>query len=215
MAKLNIAPTKSNLLALKRQLAFAEEGFDLLEQKRQILIFELMSGLGRARRAEHDIAEALHKAFGGLSEAGMDVGSAALDRAILGVQMDHRVTFAEQHLMGIKIPRITLKTEAPGVQFGVGGTSANTDVAMRRFVEVLSLVAELAELETSVLRLARELRKTQRRCNALSKIFIPDYRETIIYITSALEERERESFIILKMIRDRLRQHAQLQETNQ
>ena len=64
--------------------------------------------------------------------------------------------------------------------------------------------SESAELENAVLRLARELRKTQRRCNALSKIFIPDYRKTLGYIVGALEERERESFIILRMIRDRL-----------
>jgi V/A-type H+-transporting ATPase subunit D len=75
---------------------------------------------------------------------------------------------------------------------------------MSRFVELLPLLAELAELGNAVFRLSRELRKTQRRCNALSKIFIPDYHETINYITGALEERERESFIILKMIRDRL-----------
>ena len=67
-------------------------------------------------------------------------------------------------------------------------------------------LAELAELENAVLRLARELRKTQRRCNALSKNFLPAYRETIGYITAALEERERESFILFKMIRDRLAQ---------
>jgi V/A-type H+-transporting ATPase subunit D len=75
---------------------------------------------------------------------------------------------------------------------------------MRRFTEVLPLLAELAELENAVLRLARELRKTQRRCNALSKVFIPDYSETIEYIVSSLEEREREAFVIQKMIKDRL-----------
>ena len=110
--------------------------------------------------------------------------------------------------MGMKIPRVTVRTEPPGVRFGVGGTSANTDIAMSRFVEALPLLAELAELENTVLRLARELRKTQRRCNALSKIFMPDYRETIVYITGALQERERESFVILKMIRDRLDQSS-------
>jgi len=114
------------------------------------------------------------------------------------------VNLTDQHLMGIRLPRVTSQIEPPGVQFGISESSANTDVAMRRFVEVLPLLAELAELETAVLRLARELRKTQRRCNALSKIFIPNYRETIDYIVGALEERERESFIILKMIRDRL-----------
>jgi V/A-type H+-transporting ATPase subunit D len=204
MAKLNIAPTKSSLLSLKKQLTFAEEGYDLLEQKRQILIFELMSRLNRAREVEAKVADAFKQAFAALCEATLDIGSEALDRAALGVSLDHQVNVGEQHLMGMKIPRVTVRAEPPGAQFGVGGTSANTDLCLRRFVEALPLLAELAELENAVLRLARELRKTQRRCNALSKVFIPNYRETIGYITSALEERERESMVILKMIRSRL-----------
>lgn len=206
MGKLNVAPTKSNLLVLKRQLAFAEEGYDLLEQKRQILIFELMSRLSRARNAEQNTHAALRKAYAALREARMDTGSEAIDRAILGVKMDHQVDSSDQHLMGMRIPHVTVKTEPVSAQFGVSGTSATTDDAMSRFVEVLHLIAELAELENAVMQLARELRKTQRRCNALSKVFMPDYRETINYITGALEERERESFVILKMIRDRLGQ---------
>ncbi len=206
MGKLNIAPTKSNLLILKRKLAFAEEGYDLLEQKRQILIFELMSRLGRARNAEQNTYEALRKAYEALREARLDGGSEVIDRATLAVKMDHQVEISYQHLMGMKIPRVTVQTEPVSVQFGVGGTSANTDIALSRFVEVLRLIAELAELENAIRRIAMELRKTQRRCNALSKIFMPDYRETIVYITGDLEERERESFVILKMIRDRLGQ---------
>ena len=74
MAKLNVAPTKSSYLALKRQLAFAEEGYDLLEQKRQILIFELMSRLGRARDAERRVAESLPQAYAALREAALADG---------------------------------------------------------------------------------------------------------------------------------------------
>ena len=206
MAKLNIAPTKSNLLTLQRQLAFAEEGYDLLEQKRQILIFELMSRLDRAREAEQGTREALKKAFAALREALLDAGSEVLDKASIAVKMDHQINITDQHLMGMKIPKITVNTEPVSVQFGIGGTSANTDQAMSRFIEVLPLLAGLAELSSAVIRLARELRKTQRRCNALSKIFMPGYRETIGYIIGALEERERESFVIMKMIRDRLGQ---------
>lgn len=204
MGKLNIAPTKSSLLSLKKQLAFAEEGYDLLEQKRQILVFELMKRLNRASAVEAEIADAVPRAFAALREATLDLGAEALDRAALAVRMDHQVVLSAQHLMGLKIPRVTVRTEPVTAQFGVGGTSANTDEAMRRFVAVLPRLAELAELENSVLRLARELRKTQRRCNALLKLFIPDYRETINYIVSALEEREREAFVILKMLRERL-----------
>ena len=122
----------------------------------------------------------------------------------LAVNLDHQLELASQSLMGISLPTVTATPAECSVQFGVGGTSASTDAAMRRFVDVLSLLAELAELENSVIRLARELRKTQRRCNALSKVFIPDYSETIEYILSNLEERERESLIIQKMIKDRL-----------
>jgi V/A-type H+/Na+-transporting ATPase subunit D len=206
MGKLNVAPTKSNLIALKRQLTFAEEGYDLLEQKRQILVSELMRRMARIRDAQSEAARLLRRAFEALSEAQMDAGSVALDRASLGVRMDHEVELSGQHLMGMKIPRVAVRTEPVSVQFGLGGTSANADVAMSRFVEALPLLAELAELENAVMRLALELRKTQRRCNALSKIFMPNYRETILYITGALEERERESFVILKMVRDRLGQ---------
>jgi V/A-type H+-transporting ATPase subunit D len=204
MARLNIAPTKSNWLSIKRQLAFAEEGYELLEQKRQILIFELMSRLGRASEVERLVAEALRRAQAALREATFDIGSAALDRAALGAKVDAEWQLTSQHLMGLTIPRVKYRAKGAGIPFGIGGTSANTDVAQRRFVGLLPLLAELAELQNAVLRLARELRKTQRRCNALSKIFIPSYGETLAYIAGTLEERERESLNILKIIRNRL-----------
>ena len=204
MPKLNVPPTKSSYLTLSRQLESAEEGYDLLEQKRQILIYELMSRLGRARDAERRVGDAMGRAFAALRGATLDIGSEALDRATLGVRYDHAVELSEQSVVGLRIPATAVRPEAPGVQFGVGGTSAGADLTMRRFVEVLPLLGELAELENAVLRLARELRKTQRRCNALSKVFIPTYTDTIDYIQSSLEERERESLIIMKMVRDRL-----------
>jgi len=204
MAKLNVAPTKSTYLTLQRQLEFAEEGYDLLDQKRQILIFELMSRLGRARDAERRVAEAMARAFASLRDTMLAVGGDALDRATLAVRYAHGLDVSEQSLMGIRVPKVTVAAESLAARFGVGGTSVHADQAMRRFVEVLTLVGELAELENAVLRLAQELRKTQRRTNALSKIFIPNYTETIDYILSSLEERERESFIIMRMIKDRL-----------
>ena len=116
MAKLNIAPTKSSLLSLGKQLAFAEEGYDLLEQKRQILIFELMSRLNRARDTEARIAEAYKRAFDALHEATLDLGSEALDRAALGVSMECQVTLADQHLMGMRVPRVTVHAGLPSAQ---------------------------------------------------------------------------------------------------
>ncbi len=204
MAMLNISPTKSNLLALRRQLAVAEEGYDLLEQKRQILIFELMSRIGRALEVEQRAVALLQQAFAELQRATLDIGSWALDRAILGVKMRHQLEITSQRLMGLRVPRVAARFELVAAHFGVGGTSLSCDVAQRRFLEALPLLAELAELQNAVVRLAWELRKTQRRCNALTKTFIPSYRQTIAYIVGALEERDRETFAIMKMIRGRL-----------
>ncbi len=203
MALLNIAPTKSSLLILRRQLVFAVEGYELLEQKRQILVFELAGSRARVRAAEIRASEAMGLAYAALRAAALDIGGAALDLAALGVGMDHHVTLTERHLMGLRLPHAQARIETPGAQFGLTGTTANVDAAMRRFVEVLPLLTEAAALKTAEARLSRELRKTQRRCNALSKILIPNYRQTIAFITAALEERERESFVILKLLRDR------------
>jgi V/A-type H+-transporting ATPase subunit D len=208
MPKLNVAPTKSNLLGLQRQLEFAQEGYDLLEQKRQILIFELMSRLARAEEAEKRVGNGVGHAFTALREATLDIGSRALEEAAFAVDMRHEVSLSDDRLMGMGVPKISLQEDPMGVRFGVGSTSSNTDVAMSRFIDLLPSLAELAELVNAVMRLARELRRTQRRCNALSKIFIPQYRETIDYIMGSLEERERESLIILKMIRNRLEGEA-------
>jgi V/A-type H+-transporting ATPase subunit D len=203
MARLNIAPTKSNLLSLRRQLVFAEEGYDLLEQKRQILIFELMSRLKRAQELEDAAGEANRRAMAALREATLDAGSAGLEAIALAVKDEHEVVWGGQRLMGMWIPKITLGAGTASLPYGVGGTPASADVARRRFLELLPRLAELAELQNAMMRLARELRKTQRRCNALSKVFIPAYRQTIVYLAGTLEERERESLTILKLIRDR------------
>jgi hypothetical protein len=78
---------------------------------------------------------------------------------------------------------------------------ATLDEASAAFHEVLNKIPELSESMTSVWRLARELRKTQRRVNALQHIFIPDYEETVAFIESALEEREREETFRLKRLK--------------
>jgi V/A-type H+-transporting ATPase subunit D len=204
MAILKMAPTKSNLLLLRRHLAFAEEGFDLLEQKRQILVLGLMSRLSRACEAERLVAERMRNAFAALREAALDLGAEGLDRASTAVATDHRLAVEDRKMMGLRLPRVISRLEPAGTRFGVAGTSASADAAMLRFAGALPLLVEMAELETAVARLARELRKTQRRCNALSKTFIPSYRQTIAWMTGALEERERESLIVLKTVRDRL-----------
>ena len=203
MAKLEVPPTKSTLLALKRNLEFAQEGFDLLEQKRQILVYELMSRLEAARRAQQAVDEALAPAFRALREAALRSGTEAMGREALAVAAQHRIEVTTRSVMGLSLPMVRVEHEAPKPEFSVAGGTALSDKVMRRFTEALEAVARLAEVENAVLRLASEVRKTQRRVNALEKIFIPDHKETIAYIEGVLEEREREEFVIMKRAKSR------------
>ena len=161
----------------------------------------------RGLPAAAQVFTSLHSAFTALREATLDLGSDALDRLILGMEKPGEVKLSEQHLMGIHLPRLMAKLKQENAPFGVSGTSANTDHAVRRFRELLPYLIEVAELDTAIRRISNELRRTQRRCNALSKIFIPTLRKQINYILSALEERERESLITLKIIRANLKKN--------
>ncbi len=205
MAKLEMPPTKSNLLGLRDSLEFAQEGFDLLEQKRQILIFELMGRLEAAKRAQSEVDEALAAAFAALREDALRSGSDTLHRETLGIARDHRLEVHSRSVMGIALPAIDASHQAPRPEFSPGSGSALSDEVMRRFTEALDSIARLAEIENAVLRLASEVRRTQRRVNALEKVFIPDYQDTIDYIEDVLEEREREQFVIMKMAKAKKR----------
>ncbi len=206
MALLDVPATKSGLLALRRQLDFAQEGYALLDQKRERLLLELTARTGAAAAARREAQAALDRARSALREAVLDSGAAALDRAALAVRCDHQVELHPRKLVGLEVTDARVVLEPLGARFGIAETSPAADAAARAFAEVLPLLAVQAGLEASVARLARELKRTQRRCSALSKKVIPDCLQTIAFLTSALEERERESFVILKMVRNRLLQ---------
>lgn len=206
MARLEIPPTKSNLLNTKRDVAFAREGFDMLDQKRQILVLELMGMAESAKRNQQEVEEKMTRAFEALREALIRVGTASLSQDAAAPRPAHAVEVESRSLMGLYLPQVAADHPAlePAVSLLAG--SAALDEVARCFREALESIDGLAEVENSVFRLAREVRKTQRRVNALEKVFIPAYEETLDYITSVLEERERDEFVIMRIVKERLEQ---------
>ena len=73
-------------------------------------------------------------------------------------------------------------------------SNAAFDRAKINISEILPVIYELAEIETSVFRLANEIKKTAKRANALDKIQIPKYNHIISEIEEILAEKEREDF---------------------
>ena len=204
MAKLNIPPTKSNLLRTKHDLEFARDGFEMLDQKRQILVLELIGSVEAAKRVQEEVRERMAEAFRALREALVRQGAVALAADAAASQAEHGAEVTQRSLMGIYLPTVRAQHPelAPTVSL-LSGSPALDDAATA-FHRALASIDRLAEVENTVFRLAREVRKTQRRVNALEKVFIPSYEGTIGSITGVLEERERDEFVIMRLVKERL-----------
>lgn len=204
MAKYEVAPTKTNLVRLKEDLEVVMEGLQLIEQKREILLNELTALTARAVEAQKVVDESLAKAYQALRQAVIAAGKMGVASSSQAVNLDLKVRVSDRSIMGVRIPQVWLELEDNLPYYGITGTSVWIDEAILRFKRSVSDICRLAELRIAVVRLASEIRKTVERLNALEKIFIPDYIETIKYITDSLEEADRELFFILKMVKDRL-----------
>lgn len=193
-------PTKGYLLAAKKSLALSKNGFELLDRKRNILIREMMGLMGRASNIQNKIDDTYAQAYQALQMANITLGICSeLSKT---VPLDNSLNVAYRSVMGVEIPMISIGEPSDMlVPYGLNSTNIMMDRAFLKFNEVKQLTAELAEVENSVYRLADAIKKTQKRANALKNIMIPRFEETVKFITDSLEEKEREEFSRLKIIK--------------
>lgn len=201
MAKLNIAPTKSNLLAMKEQLAISQNGYELLEQKREILVQELMHMVYKVKLLETQIDEAVKLAYPAFKRMLMADGSDQVKRAAQNIHYDFDMQEKQVTIGGMTFSSLDVILPKQKLFYSMIGTYANTDEVVGKFFNLLALLTQMASIRTIVWRLAEEVRKTQRRVNALDKMVIPQTVETKNYIENALEEKERENVFVLKALK--------------
>lgn len=193
-------PTKGNLISTKRSLDLAKMGFELLDRKRNILIRELMSLIDRATEIQEKIDSTYSKAYLALQRANIDLG--IVSEMSFTVPIETSLKLSYRSVMGVEIPILSMQeSEVPITPFGLYSSNSMLDEAYLSFVEVKRLTTQLAEVENSVYRLADSIKKTQKRANALKNIMIPKFEQTVKFITDALEEKDREEFSRLKVIK--------------
>lgn len=195
-----IFATKGNLMNAQRSLALARTGFDLMDKKRNILIREMMLLVDKANKIQSQIDTVFSTAYQSLENANVDAG--IIDHIAEAVPIDTGVHILRRSVMGVEVPLVKSGDTTPiGIPYGLTDTSAAFDSAYTNFLKVKELCLQLAEIENSVYRLAVAIKKTQRRANALKNIVIPRQESTIKYISESLEEKEREEFSRLKIIK--------------
>ena len=194
-----VFPTKGNLINTKKSLDLARVGFELLDRKRNIIVREMMALIDRAASIQSRIDDGYAKAYLALQRANVAHGICADIAA--AVPVENGLSLSSRSVMGVEIPIVKLDPQPVELNYGFVSSSALVDEAYIRFDEVKKLTAELAEVENSVYRLATAVNKTQKRANALNNIIIPRLTSTVKYITDSLEEKEREDFSRLKVIK--------------
>jgi|SRR5208283_395738 V/A-type H+-transporting ATPase subunit D len=203
MPKIELPPTKSSLRKLKEDLAFAYEGYDLLNQKREILAMEIVRKIGIIRKIEADFQEVLNKLYAAYKNTALDMGSEAVTLQSCQEMRGYFLHMDYAKFMGLKLLNIRLDLKTPCLAHNLPQTTAVYDSARAQSRATLPMLAEYATVMKSVIMLSRELKKVQRRVNALEKIFIPQHEESKKYITDRIEEMEREEIFVKKLIRQR------------
>jgi V/A-type H+-transporting ATPase subunit D len=201
MAREQIAPTKSNLLRVKERLDIAQEGYDLLEQKREILVAELMRKVEQVKILERDLDARVEKAYPCLKRMLVVVGRERAQRLAQNVSYSFDLKEKTINAAGMRLPGLEVRFPVTELKYSPVNSFAECDETVLEFFELLKICTELAAIRTIAWRLAREVRRTQRRVNALEKMVIPTARETRTYIESVLEERERDSFFTSKLLK--------------
>lgn len=196
-------PTKGNLIAAKNTVKLSIQGYDLLDRKRNILIRELMALVKKAEELQNKINEVIKRVYSDLRNANISMGVSKVEAMARAVPLENGVKVKSRSVMGVEIPKVSIEETEVEPPFGLYSMTTSLDAAYLSFNEMKRLSVQLAETETAAYRLAENIKKTQKRANALKNITIPRYEKIIHDITASLEEKEREEFTRLKVIKSK------------
>lgn len=197
----NTFPTKGNLILAKNSLALASQGYELMDKKRNILIKELMSLIDEAKGIQSEIDVTFTAAYQALQKANIELGINYVQDIALAVPVDNAVRIKTRSIMGTEIPLVEHEDTPLNLTYAYYSTKESLDEARYKFERVKMLTIKLSMVENSAYRLAGSIKRTQKRANALKNITIPRYETLTKDITNALEEKDREEFTRLKVIK--------------
>lgn len=206
MARLNVNPTRMELSKLKKKLQSARRGHKLLKDKRDELMRQFMILIKENRQLRSEVEMAIAEADKYMAVAGSVMQREVLGTALMLPKQEVELEVSEKNVMSVYIPEFRTKYKTSDTSdiysYGTAFTSTDLDGAVSALSEVFPKMIRLAEVEKACQLMADEIEKTRRRVNALEHIMIPDYEETIKYITMKLSENERNTTTSLMKVKD-------------
>ena len=196
-------PTKGNLILAKNSLALANQGYELMDKKRNILIRELMELIDQAKDIQEQIDSTFTHAYKCLQHANIEHGISLVSQLAYTVPIEDSIKIKSRSIMGTEIPLVDYTPDENQPTYSFSTPDESIARAREAFRKVKELTIKLSMIENAAYRLATNIKKTQKRANALKNITIPTYTTLVSSISNALEEKEREEFTRLKVIKQR------------
>lgn len=198
----SILPTKTNLIKLKKTIALSKQGQELLEKKKYILLKEKEKYDSEKKKIEQEYKLQKEEAFKLLQNANVDLGINNVSIIAYNIEIDNEIDIKYKTVMGVEIPEIAYNYDSkPNINFGLLDTTISVDEAIIAFKKLKILLVNLTKLEIIIKRLNNAIEKVQKRSNSLKDIIIPNYEKDEKNIQEILEERDREEFTRMKMIK--------------
>lgn len=197
-----VLPTKIELIRIKRSLKVAKMVHKILDDKREVLLKRIDEMIEEANKAREDIWAPLEQVYSSVFDAYLSLGTGTLESIASLTPSAMEVDVNVRRIVDVKVP--TLQVSAKNIEllsYGFADTNAAVDKAAKLIKNLLPGICKAAEFENAIFSLAKELERTQRLINALEYVIMPQYGNAIRFITSTLEEREREEFVRLKKVK--------------
>ncbi len=206
MAVLNVNPTRMELTNLKRKLTTARRGHKLLKDKRDELMRRFLELVRENKSLRVEVENEIKKANVAMETARSTMSDKALDVALMLPTQEMSLEVTEKNVMSVMIPVFDVKfrtaDENDIYSYGFALTPGELDDAVNAYSDAMPKLLKLAEVEKSCQLMASEIEKTRRRVNALEHVMIPQYEETIRFITMKLDENERSTTTRLMKVKD-------------
>lgn len=199
----NTFPTKGNLMRAKNSLALSKLGYDLMDRKRNVLIREIMVLIDQAKDIQTEIDRTFREGYAALEKANIENGISQVQAMSHTVPLEDTVQIHVRSVMGVEIPKVDAADKKAKPTYAFYSTRESLDAARLAFIRIKQLTIRLSAVENAAYRLALSIKKTQKRANALKNITIPMYTRLTKSISDVLEEKEREEFSRLKVIKRR------------
>ncbi|MCH6571287.1 MAG: V-type ATP synthase subunit D [Thaumarchaeota archaeon] len=205
----DIRPTRLEYLRAKKRIKIAQKGLKLLKLKRQALILEFFSITKSSARLRGKLNSELIRGYQSIRMAEMLDGEMRLENEAMKIPRLKKLLITPKNVMGVKIPRLEGGTREQSLTEYLLEIPVSISEAMKAFQEVHKIVLDVAEKETTLRKLLKEIEKTKRKANAIENVFIPKLEAAVKFILFRLGEIERDTFTMLKAVKRKMREREE------